>query len=262
MKREKGLREEEIEQRDAHKRGQHAAGVAPCEQRRQQHAEDVDGDDIRFGKAEPVKQHSHGRRRREDQQGDQDILRVRDQLMEKRLRGGGLFRADGVVRDDMDIQIRGELRQLFRQRRFAPEMSSRVIASADHDLRHPGDAGKFRDLERNVVAVNGGDGRAALLRQPDVIFQPFFVRLLHSVRVRRFYVKGGKRTAERGSHPRGRPDDLRVGRGGGETGQRMLGLTVRRALMFHADHAPFAVSSYAYPFYRFYLEISIAYSVG
>ena len=219
---EAGLGMEIVEQHHTHHRTDGAAGVALGKQGGQQHTEDIYSDDIRLGEAEGIEAQAHQRCGDEQQQGDQQITGMRDQAFQHIGGRGAIGRTDSAIRDDVDIQIRSDLDQLFRQCGLGPEMLAPGVAPSDDDLRHPGDTGELGNLLGHIFTEDGGGIRAQLFGKADILLQTVAVSLLHFLKGGRLHIQRREAAAKGGGHPGGSLDNLCIGGRSGQAYQRVF----------------------------------------
>ena len=209
------LGQEIVKEKDAEDRSQQSAGVAARADGGQQHAEEIDRDDVRVGVVQAEEEEANDGGHRLDAEREDEIPQ------------GGYCRcdrqhwppcvADDVsVRDDVDLDGGRELGEAFGQGRLIPEVTALGTAAAEDDLRDAGDARVLGDLCRDVVAVGGDDFRAELRREADVGLEACLILAAHRRISRRLYVERGQRAPEGLRHLPRHADDTLVRRRGGE----------------------------------------------
>lgn len=115
------------------------------------------------------------------------------------------------IRDDMDIQIRGDGRQLLRQGRFSPGMLPGSCASAHHDLGNSGKPGILRDLIGNIIPENGLDSGTQAFCQLGIGSEPFLVFLAHGIIAGSTNKQCGEFAAEGSRHGSSGSDNSGIG---------------------------------------------------
>ena len=105
-----------------------------------------------------------------------------------------------------------------------------------NDSGDTGDAGKFRDLIRDVLTVDSFDVRAELLCQFSVFFQPPFVFLGGKGKIRRFHKQCRELTVESLCHSCSGADDPCVGGSGRQAGENVVSFAII-GMLIHLAHS-------------------------
>ena len=126
------------------------------------------------------------------------------------------------VRNDVDVQFRCELNQPFRQRGLPKQDAVGSLSTAQHNLGHAGQPGKFGDLVGHVIAIYRLDGCTQLLSQTQIGPQTVPIRLRYGLKIFCLNKQRRKAAAERVGHPGSRSDDTFIGRCCGKANQDML----------------------------------------
>ena len=122
----------------------------------------------------------------------------------------------------MDVQFRCELNQPFRQRGLPKQDAVGSLSTAQHNLGHAGQPGKFGDLVGHVIAIYRLDGCTQLLSQTQIGPQTVPIRLRYGLKIFCLNKQRRKAAAERVGHPGSRSDDTFIGRCCGKADQDML----------------------------------------
>lgn len=126
-----------------------------------------------------------------------------------------------LIRDDIDIQVRGQVVEPVHQV-FRAAQALLPGAAAQDNFGDAADAGILRNLHRRVIAVGRGDPRAQFLRQMHIVADPFSVIARQGGKFRGLHKQGRKRAVEGPCHPGGGANDLGVGGGAGQADQDVL----------------------------------------
>lgn len=142
-----------------------------------QHAQDIDHNDICLAEAKQLEQVADSRTGRQDQKGFQQISPRKMQRLRLRTLGAAVC-GRGFIRDDIDIQIGRGVGQPLRQGRLAKKFSPDARAP-HHNFGNAREPCKFRDLEGDIIPIYRFNGRPHLLRKVDIAAQLLLVCLAH-----------------------------------------------------------------------------------
>ena len=183
-----------------------------CNHRCNQHSENINHNDIGFGKAQSQKGISDQRRQKQYQNTFTYIFKGQGRPMGPFLLLSPVTRAGIIIRNNMNVQIRHIGDQFIGQCRFSKQMPPCHGTPPDNDFRHGGKPCKFSDLKRYIVAVHRLHRCAELLGQADIRPKPLFIFIAHLRKFRCFYKHRCKLASKRTGHPGRRTDNFGIGR--------------------------------------------------
>ena len=115
------------------------------------------------------------------------------------------------VRNNMDIQLRNQFNQPFRQRLWVEQRPTGRSTTSQHNFCYSGQPRKLCNLVGDIIAVNRFNRRTQLLRQAKICLQPLLVCLGCPLKVLRFNKQRSKAASKRPCHPGRSADDLLIG---------------------------------------------------
>ena len=207
-------RKEKVEDQHADGGGKNAAQPVGGDHRDDEHAQQIDRDDIRLGHAQRSEQKAHQRRSQQHKRAFSHVARRHAHAPRPKTAARAISALSRRVGDDVNVEIRRGGNEPLGERGLAEDASARGGAAANDDLGHAGQPRELRDLVRHILAIAGLNARAELPGQARVFAQPPLVLLAHGGVGRRLDIQRRKRAAEGTCHARGRADDLRIGRRG------------------------------------------------
>ena len=214
--------EEEVEDQHTSHGREHIARPGGGGHGGQQYRQQIDGDDVRLGKADPGKGIAQHGGRRKDTQGNDQVPQSRPKIYSPRYPPGAVGGIRMDVRDDVDVDIRRIGGKLVRQGGLAPGMLPGHGASADDDLRHPGEPGVLGDLVGHIIPKDRLHPGSQTLGKAGMVTQPLPVRFRHDLIIGGLDKQCREPAPECLGHRRRRADDLGVGRCRGQAGQNMI----------------------------------------